>query len=130
MKKLKRTRLIKLLAVVVAVVFLFGCQMTVFAAGTSDLVGGGTKGGVSSTTTKTQTYNGTTTTNKTTATTSKVTTKVNTGVMDKMIPFIAVMSAAFVAFAAFFHLKMNQIRYGKSEKYHKELLDFKCACKE
>ena len=65
-----------------------------------------------------------------TATVNKVgSTQIQTGVIDKIIPFMIGIGCAFIVLLVFFHLQMNQVRYGKSEKYYKELLDFICACK-
>ena len=153
MKRTERKRFMKVVTIVCAAVFLLGCSTSVFAA--TDLVGRGTTGGTASTATTVtdSTATGTTataaattaaTTTGTTpvtrgtyvngsdpsaATTSRVSSQVNTGVMEKIYPFLIAIAAAFVVFMVFFHLQMNQVRYGKSEKYHKELLDFICACR-
>ena len=160
---MKRTRHItRLVTILCAAIFIFGCTSTVFGA--TDLVGRATGNGSSTSTTTrtttgttgtTRTYNGTgstttvangtettgympstvaTTTNTkgaavTVPTTSRVRTQVQTGVMDKILPFVLVISAAVMVFWIFFHFQMNQVRYGKSEKYYKELLDFKVMCK-
>ena len=150
----KRKRFIRLVTVLCAAIFVFGSQMTVFAA-TSIVGGQGTKTGtatasastsstsstssaaqsaVQKANTSSNTNNGTTaaatgSTASTTQTASRVTTAVQTGVMEHIYPFLLGIAAAFAVFAFFFHLQMNQVRYGKSEKYYKELLDFICACK-
>ncbi len=62
-------------------------------------------------------------------TTKRVNAQVQTGVMDKIMPFALVIGAAMLVFWVFFHFQMNQVRYGKSEKYYKELLDFKVMCR-
>ena len=160
---MKRTRRItRLVTILCAAIFIFGCTSTVFGA--TDLVGRATGNG-SSRTTRTSTSNGTTSSTRTyngtgstttvangtettgympsavatttytkgaavtVPTTSRVTTQVQTGVMDKVLPFAVVIGAAILVFWVFFHLQMNQVRYGKSEKYYKELLDFKVMCK-
>ncbi|MBR2562942.1 MAG: hypothetical protein IKE31_12475 [Eubacterium sp.] len=148
MNKEKRKRLFRLVTVLCAAIFVLGSQMTVFAA--TDLVGRGTAGGVSTATASVaEVTKGSTSaaaqsavskassaaqktatgTAATAATTSKVRATVQTGVMDRLYPFLIGIGAAFAVFAFFFHLQMNQVRYGKSEKYYKELLDFICACK-
>lgn len=160
---MKRTRRItRLVTILCAAIFIFGCTSTVFGA--TDLVGRATGNGSSRTTrtsttnttsSSTRTYNGTGSTTTvangtettgympsavatttytkgaavTVPTTSRVTTQVQTGVMDKVLPFAVVIGAAILVFWVFFHLQMNQVRYGKSEKYYKELLDFKVMCK-
>ena len=160
---MKRTRRItRLVTILCAAIFIFGCTSTVFGA--TDLVGRATGNGSSTSTTRstttgttstTRTYNGTgstttvangtettgympstvatTTRTKgaavTVPTTSRVSTQVQTGVMDKILPFVIVISSAVLVFWLFFHLQMNQVRYGKSEKYYKELLDFKVMCR-
>ena len=156
----KRTRIAKLVTVLCAAIFIFGCTSTVFGA--NDLVGSATGNGSSATTrttstrttgtgTATRTYTGsgststvsngavqgaaTTTYTKGAAatadpSTTRVRTAVQTGVADKIMPFALVISAAVLVFWFFFHLQMNQMRYGKSEKYYKELLDFKVMCRE
>lgn len=162
MKKTSK-RIVRLVTVLLAAIFVFGCTTTVFGA--TDLVGRGTAGGINTanrpavTNTNTPQQTGAVTTPTVTqqttpstptgqyavqgneapssknpqltnqATTSQVKTTVQTGVMEKIYPFLIVIGAAFVAFWMFFHLQMNQVRYGKSEKYYKELLDFICACR-
>ena len=158
----KTRRIMKLVTILCAAIFIFGCTTTVFGA--NDLVGRATGNGSStSTTTRTSTrtssagttYTGSGSTTKVSAgtettsympsavatstytkgaavsapTTTRVKSAVQTGVMDKIFPFVIVISAAVLVFWFFFHLQMNQVRYGKSEKYYKELLDFICACK-
>ena len=154
----------RLVTILCAAIFIFGCTSTVFGA--TDLVGRATGNGSSTSTTtrtttssgtssSTRTYNGTGSTTTvangtettgympatvatttytkgaavTVPTTSRVTTQVQTGVMDKILPFAIVIGAAVLVFWVFFHLQMNQVRYGKSEKYYKELLDFKVMCR-
>ena len=167
---MKRTRKItRLVTILCAAIFIFGCTTTVFAA--NDLVGRATGNSSSSSTTtnrssgtstgRTTTYNGTgstTAVTKGTETTSympanvatttytkgaavtapasttaprttRVSSQVQTGVMEKILPFAIVIGAAMMVFWLFFHLQMNQVRYGKSEKYYKELLDFKVMCR-
>ncbi len=159
---MKRTRSItRLVTILCAAVFIFGCTTTVFGA--NDLVGRATGNGSSTSTTSrtttrnssSTTYTGSGSTTKVSAgtettgympsavatstytkgaavaapTTTRVSSAVQTGVMDKILPFVIVISAAVLVFWLFFHLQMNQVRYGKSEKYYKELLDFKVMCK-
>ncbi len=142
----RRSHFVKLVTVLCAAIFILGCTTTVFAA--TDLVGRGTRGSSSNTVTTTTSSSssrtsasrttGNTATNAATTypvtkgntvKTSVVSTAVQTGVMEHIYPFMIGIGAAFAIFAVFFHLQMNQVRYGKSEKYYKELLDFICACK-
>ena len=149
MNKKQKKRFARFVSIVCAAMFLFGASTTVFAA--VDLVGRGTSAtvtttvspsgstsqsstGTTSTTTTTTTTSGspakTTPVVTNTATVSKVgSAQVQTGVIDKVIPFLIGIGCAFASLILFFHLQMNQVRYGKSEKYYKELLDFICACK-
>ena len=152
---MKKTRHIsKVVTILFAAVFIFACTSTVFGA--TDLVGGGTGNPVSnstSTSTRTSTnssttYNGTgststvsngavsgvTTTTNTkgavaTPTTTRVASQPATGVFEKILPFLLVICAAVMVFWVFFHFQMNQVRYGKSEKYYKEMLDFHVMCR-
>ena len=153
MNKKQKKRFARFVSIVCAAMFLFGASTTVFAA--VDLVGRGTSatvtttvspsGSTSQSSTGTTSTDSTSTTSTTTtsgspakttpvvtnnATVSKVgSAQVQTGVIDKVIPFLIGIGCAFGALILFFHLQMNQVRYGKSEKYYKELLDFICACK-
>ena len=147
----RRKRIAKLVTILCAAIFIFGCSTSVFAA--NDLVGRGTgRQTTTGTTTRTgtTTYNGSgsTTGTRTVAQTSgtqsniatgtyakgdpgvrRVNSQVQTGVMDKVVPFLSIICAAIAVFWVFFHFQMNQVRYGKSEKYYKELLDFKVSCR-
>ena len=156
-----RKSIAKLVTILCAAIFIFGCTTTVFGA--NDIVGRATGNGSSSSsrTTRTSssssssaTYNGSGSTTKVTngaettgyvssvatstqtkgaavtvPTTTRVNSQVQTGVMERILPFVLVISASLLVFWLFFHLQMNQVRYGKSEKYYKELLDFKVMCK-
>ena len=142
----------KMLLVFVMVLAMFGSTVTVFAAGSLDLVGNGTgtsttvTGGSQSTSTSTtsgsQTTTSTTTTTSgsvtagtsttpstTTATTTTTAPVVQTGNMEKSIPFAAAMAAAVLMVVLFVHLQLNQTRIGKSEKYYKEMEDFRFMCR-
>ena len=157
MKRMRHfTRLVTILC---TAIFIFGCTSTVFGAtdlvGRATGNGTSTTSRTTTGTTTPKTYNGSQSTTKVTngtettgympatvatttytkgaavtvPTTSRVTKQVQTGVMDKILPFVIVISAAVLVFWLFFHLQMNQVRYGKSEKYYKELLDFKVMCR-
>ena len=62
------------------------------------------------------------------ATTIRTGTTVQTGYLDDAMPFLIVMGMGVFALLAFSHLQLNQTRYGKSEKYARELKDFRKAC--
>ena len=150
MKKRASKRILKMVTVLCAAMFLFGSATTVSAA--VDLVGRGTAATTSSTSgssSKSSSATNSTTSSTTNSSTnsgniasksqtpvtpnnailSKVGTTVQTGVVEKIMPFLIGIGMAFAAMMMFAHLQMNQVRYGKSEKYYKELLDFLCACK-
>ncbi len=155
-----RKRIAKVVTILCAAIFIFGCTTTVFGA--NDIVGRATGNGSSSSSrtrssssSATTTYTGTGSTTRVNSgtettgympsavttstytkgaavnvpTTTRVNSQVQTGVMERILPFVLVISASILVFWLFFHLQMNQVRYGKSEKYYKELLDFKVMCK-
>ena len=62
------------------------------------------------------------------ATTTSTGTRVQTGYLEDAMPFMIVMGMGIFLLLAFSHLQLNQTRYGKSEKYAKELKDFRRAC--
>ena len=62
------------------------------------------------------------------ATTATTGTRVQTGYLEDAMPFMIVMGMGIFLLLAFSHLQLNQTRYGKSEKYAKELKDFRRAC--
>lgn len=63
------------------------------------------------------------------ATTASTGTMVQTGYLEDAMPFMIVMGMGIFLLLAFSHLQLNQTRYGKSEKYAKELKDFRRACR-
>ena len=155
----------RMLLVFVMVLAMFGSTMSVYAAGSLDLVGNGTgtsssvttttpkpttsttSGTSSSSSSKTQTStstgsvtagtsNASTATQSNTQTTQTQTTAstttaqvVQTGNLEKSIPFAAAMAAAILMIMLFVHLQLNQTRIGKSEKYYKEMEDFRFMCR-
>ena len=66
----------------------------------------------------------------TSAYTTRTNTAVRTGYLDDAMPFLLVMGIGVFMLLAFSHLQLNQTRYGKSEKYAKELKDFHRACSD
>ena len=152
--KNNKKRIVKMVTILCAAIFVLGYTTTAFAA--NDIIGRGTggsstSGSASRSSITSQTYSGQGSTAGTAsaagtgvattsyanvkgsvgdpASVSKVGSQVPTGVTEKLMPILAVILAAVGAFWIFFHFQMNQVRYGKSEKYYKELLDFKVSCR-
>ena len=144
---------LRMLLTAVLLVMVLGCTSVVFG---DTLAGGKVLTGGSGTTTATgrsttangstgassgSIYTGTQTTASTgkansgtgynyspSATTASTGTRVQTGYLEDAMPFMIVMGMGIFLLLAFSHLQLNQTRYGKSEKYAKELKDFRRAC--
>ena len=91
---------------------------TTGATGTTGTTGTVLAGGDASATTGTSAY------------TTRTNNPVPTGYVDDAMPFLIVMGIGIFMLLAFSHMQLNQTRYGKSEKYVKELKDFRKACSD
>ena len=143
-----RKHTFRMLLTAILLVMTLGCSTAVYGI---TIAGGKAETGVSKTTVPatTKTTTGTTTGTKTTGTgyvlggntsasdpstaasyptTMKTGTRVQTGYLDDAMPFLIVMGFGVFALLLFSHMQLNQTRYGKSEKYAKELKDFRKAC--
>ena len=133
-----KKNVMKLLLVLAACFTLVLGATAVFADSSLDLVGNGTTttaSGKTPTSTKATTTTGTTTagdpsrTTTTTGTTTRAqSVKTSGSYMEAAVPFLFVLAGGLALMLAFSHLKLNQVRYGKDEKYANEMKDFRKAC--
>lgn len=148
-----RKHTLRMMVTAVLLVMVLGCTTAVYgvtiaggnverntSTGTGSAVGTTTSGGTTTySTTRRTTGTGTALAGGTTAPaagtatsayTTRTNTAVRTGYLDDVMPFLIVMGIGVFMLLAFSHMQLNQTRYGKSEKYAKELKDFRRACSD